>query len=122
MTLNLPKQPTTDSSIEVREFFDKFYSKKVSFPVQHIDAIVAFFMKRDFDSESAKSIAMVILNQAREDNINVLTVMDKLKGLTDVQLNYIIAQILNSSREKTSIIGYRIESTYDEYETRNILV
>ena len=123
MITNLPPtQEPLDSSEEVKEFFDKFFINQVSFPSVQIDAVVGFFLKREFDVESARSTAIVLLNQARIENVNVFELLDKLTPLTDVQLSQVVAQVLNTYREKTSLLGYRIETLKNDYETRNILV
>jgi hypothetical protein len=124
MSTNLPSQLTTpsDSSTEVRTFFDKFFVQQVSFPSNQIDAVVGFFLKNGFDIESARSTGIVILNQARQDNVNVFELLDTLKTLSDVQLSQVVAQVLNSYREKTSLLGYRVAPLVDDYESRNILV
>jgi hypothetical protein len=121
MATNLPT-PAPTVPIDVRTFFDKFFANQVSFPAAEIDATVAFFQKRGFDTESARSTAIVLLNQARADNVNVFELLDQLKNLTDIQLNQIVAQIINSYREKTSLLGYRVAPLADNYESRNILV
>lgn len=123
MASNLPSQQSTvDSSTDVKQFFDKFFVHQVSFPSNQIDAVVGFFLKRSFDAESAKSTAIVLLNQARIDNVNVFELVDTLKTLTDVQLSQVVAQVLNAYREKVSLLGYRIAPVVDSYESRNILV
>jgi hypothetical protein len=125
MTTNLPLTPTPglpDSSREVRQFFDKYYSQQISFPSNQIDAVVGFFLKHGFDIESSRSVGIVLLNQARADNVNVFELIDTLKALTDVQLSQVVAQVLNAYREKISLLGYRIAPLVDTYETRNILV
>ena len=119
---SLPQVQVTDSSGDVKTFFDKFFVQQVSFPSNQIDAVVGFFLKRDFDLESARSTSIVLLNQARIDNISVFALLDTLKTLTDVQLSQVVAQILNTYREQISQLGYRIAPIADEYETRNILV
>jgi hypothetical protein len=122
---NLPSQlipPLPDSSTDVKQFFDKYYVQKISFPVAEIDAVVGFFLKNGFDVESARSTSIVLLNQARADNVNVFELIDTLKALSDVQLSQVVAQILNAYREKVSLLGYRIAPLVDTYETRNILV
>ena len=123
MISNLPPthQPV-DSSEEVRQFFDKYFVNTVSFPSNQIDAVVGFFLKRDFDVESARSTAIVLLNQARIENVSVFTLLDSMKTLTDVQLSQVVAQVLNTYREKTSLLGYRVAPLENNYETRNILV
>jgi hypothetical protein len=102
--------------------FDNFFAKPVSFPADQIDAVTGFFGKRGFDTTSASSIAITLLNQARTENVNVFALLDSLKGLTDVQLSQVITQVLNASREKTSLLGYRVKPVTDTYESRNILV
>jgi hypothetical protein len=119
---NLPTQVGTDSTVEVRQFFDKFFAQEVSFPAAQIDAVVGFFEENGFDVTSAKSTAIVLLNQARADSVNVFELLDTLKKLPAVQLSQIVAQVLNSYRENTSLLGYRIAPLTDIYETRNILV
>jgi hypothetical protein len=119
---NLPLGQVLDSSTEVRQFFDKFYLNKVSFPVDQIDAVIGYFLEHGFDQESAKSTAIVLLNQAKIDGVNVFTLIDTLKTLDDVQLSQVVAEILNAYREKISQLGYRIAPLVDTYEARNILV
>ena len=125
MSTNLPSNPAQglpDSSTDVRQFFDKYYVQKISFPSNQIDAVVGFFLKNGFDAESARSVSIVLLNQARADNVNVFELVDTLKALTDVQLSQVVAQVLNAYREKVSLLGYRIAPLVDSYESRNILV
>jgi hypothetical protein len=122
MSSNLPVEVAIDSSIEVKSFFDKYYATTVSFPSNQIDAVVGFFLKNGFSQESASSIGIVLLNQARADSVNVFELIDSLKTLSDIQLSQIVAQVLNSYREKTSLLGYRVTQIVDKYEDRNILV
>ena len=121
-SINLPTQSNTDSSTEVKSFFDKYFRHQVTFPSNQIDAVLGFFLKRGFDQDSARSTSIVLLNQARIDNVNVFTLLDTLKALTDVQLSQVVAQVLNAYREKVSVLGYRVASVADSYESRNILV
>lgn len=122
MAINLPLPQTPDSSTDVKQFFDKFFVHQISFPSNQIDAVVGFFLKRNFDVDSARSVSIVLLNQARTDNINVFQLIDTLKTLSDVQLSQVVAQVLNAYREKISLLGYRIAPLADTYESRNILV
>jgi hypothetical protein len=122
MATNLPPQTTNNSSQEVKQFFDKYYINQISFPSSQIDAVVGFFLQNGFDAESARSTGIVLLNQAREDSVNVFELIDTLKTLSDVQLSQVVAQILNAYREKVSVLGYRVAGIVDEYESRNILV
>lgn len=117
MNGNLPSQQTP-----VKSFFDNYFIKEVTFPSGEIDATVAFFQKRGFDETSAKSTAIILLNQARIENVSVFKLLDTLKVLTEIQLSQVVAQVLNSYREKTSLLGYRIIPAVNVYDSRNILV
>ncbi len=121
MISNLPQRAETGSQ-EVKDFFDKFFLHQITFPSNQIDAVLGFFLKRGFDEEAARSTGIVLLNQARLDNVNVFQLIDTLKGLTDVQLAKVVAQVLNSYREQTSTLGYKVAPLADSYESRNILV
>jgi len=118
---NLPT-PSLENTDLVKQFFDKYYQTTVSFPAAQIDATVAFFLKRGFDQDSARSTAIVLLNQSRVDSVDIFQVLDTMSGLTDVQLSQVVAQVLNAYRESTSLLGIRVAPATNPYEARNILV
>lgn len=121
MTTNLPQpESTSSSSDEVRSFFDNFFKSQVTFPSNQIDAVVGYFLKRGFDEQSSKSTAIVLLNQSKIDNVNVFKLLDTLSGLNEVQLSSVVTEILNASREKTSILGFKLLELDETIESRNI--
>ena len=119
-TTNLPT--TQDLTANVRTFFSNNFRKTVSFPAGQIDATIAFFVKRGFDQTSANSMAIVLLNQARAEQVDVFKLLDTFKSLTDIQISQVTAQVLNASRDKTSLLGYRTATVDNTFEARNILV
>jgi len=121
MAINLPTTENIDSSQEVRSFFDKYFRHQITFPSNQIDAVIGFFLKRGFDEESARSTGIVLLNQARLDNVNVFQLIDTLKTVSDAQLSAVVTEVLNSYREKTSILGYKILTIEETTESRNIV-
>jgi len=120
MSTNIPDESQPDSSTEVKKFFNRFFDEPLTFPVSQIDAVIGFFIKRGFSETSAKSTSIVLLSQAKQDGINVFKLLDSLKGLTNIQLSEIVTQVLNSSRESISILGYRVLNTEETTESRNI--
>lgn len=121
-TTNLPNPNKSTTTESVKSFFYKSYSQPVSFPAAQIDTTIAFFTKRGFDQLGAGTIAIVMLNQARQENVDVFTLLGTLKALTDVQLSQVVAQVLNASRDKTSLLGYRTAPITNTFEARNILI
>lgn len=120
---NLPvSTESSDSGEVVKSFFNSYFTAPVTFPAEQVDAVVGFFKKRGFDDLAATSTSMVLLQQAKIDQVNVFTLLDTLKGLTDVQLSAIVAEVLNYNRQKNSVLGYRQQDNSDYLEKRNIVV
>lgn len=118
---NLPQEKSTDSAASVRSFFDKYFTNQITFPSNQIDAVLGYFLKRGFQDQAARSTAIVLLNQAKVDNINVQQLLDSLKGVNDAQLSQLVTEVLNIYREKSSTLGFRLEKLEETLESRNIL-
>jgi hypothetical protein len=118
---NLPQEkPQNYSDRDVRQFFNKYFSETLSFPSSQVDAVVNFFTKRGFEETAAVSTATVLLEQSKIDNVNVFKLLDTLKGLNNVQLSAVCAEILNYNRPKTSSLGYKRPIQEETVERRNI--
>jgi len=120
-TNSLPNSSSSDSSDEVRNFFDKFFLHQITFPTNQIDAVVGFFLKRGFDDSAARSTSIVLLNQSRLENVNPFELLDTLKGLNETQLSKVVTEVLNVYRDQRSALGYKITSVEETTESRNIL-
>jgi hypothetical protein len=118
---SLPDKPKTSEG-KTTEFFDKYFTKKINFPSNEVDAVIGFFLKRGFDQGAAQSTSTVLLEQTKIDNINVFTLLDTLKGLNEIQLSTVVAEVLNYNRDSTSSVGFRRPQTVDKIEKRNIVV
>ena len=110
----------TDTSAQIREFFDRDLNNRISLSSNQVDSIVGFFKKRGFEESAAISVSTVILQQAKKDNTNIFKIIDTLNGLTNVQLSDLVATILNNNRSKISNIGYTNRNTSTTREQRNI--
>lgn len=123
MTVNTSLPPKDQKSEQrVVEFFDNYFTKPIEVSANDYDAVISFFSKRDFDQTSAASVGQALLTQAKLDNVNVFELIDTLKGLTEVQLSKVVAQVLNFQRSKTSTIGFKITPTFEYGERRNVVV
>jgi hypothetical protein len=119
-TTNLPPATGSDSAEEVRNFFDKYFLHQITFPTNQIDAIVGFFLKRGFDDNAARSTAIVLLNQARLENVSPFKLLDTIKGLTSAQLSNVVTEVLNVYRDRSSSLGFKLTTIEDTAESRNI--
>lgn len=121
-TSNLPVATTRNSESRVVEFFDNYFTEPVSFKQSDVDTVVGYFEKRNFERTAAVAISTVLLTQAKLDDVKVYKLIDTLKGLTDVQLSALVAEVLNYNRPKTSTLGYKTPPQDNNLEARNIMV
>ena len=119
---NVGQTKINDSAEQVKNFFDKYFVEPISLPAGEVDAVVGFFEKRKFEKTAAVSVATILLQQARVDNVDVFVLLDTLKGITDVQLSNVVTEILNVNRSKISTLGFKVENTQNQFEKRNIVV
>ena len=117
-----PEQQATDSSQAVKLFFNNYFNQTITFPASEIDAVIGFFKKRGFDDLASNSTSIILLQQARLDEVNLFQLLDTLKGLTELQLSAVVTEVLNYNRQKNSTLGYRVEDTSELLEKRNVLI
>jgi hypothetical protein len=120
-TLKSDSTTTQDSEL-TKKFFNNYYNTEISYSASEVDAVIGYFLKRGFEQTAAINTASVLLQQAHIDNIKVFQLLDTLKGVNDIQLSNIVAQILNLNRSKTSTLGYKNPSVGQLFDQRNILV
>jgi hypothetical protein len=111
-----------DSADKTKQFFDRFYDKPVNYNANEVDAVIAYFLKRGFGEVAAINTSVVLLQQAKQDKINVYKLIDTLKGINDIQLSNIVTQILNDNRNKTSTLGFRVQDRGTLLERRNVII
>ena len=122
MNSGLPVRNITKRSDEdVRLFFDKYLTKSINFNDNDLNSVVGFFENKGFDKSSAISVSIVMVQQAKLDNIKVFKLLDTLKGYQDIQLSAVVAEVLNYNRKRTSAIGFKKENTDNRLEKRNII-
>ena len=119
---NLPKNTPSDSADRVRKFFNTYNQASLSYKSNEVDAVIGYFLKRGFSEVSAINTAGVLLEQSKRDSVPVFKLIDTLKGINDVHLSNIVAQIINANRRKTSSVGYRQQSENLLFDQRNIIV
>ncbi len=119
---NLPRVDPTDSADRVKSIFNKYFTESLSFPSNEVDAVVGFFESREFDPTSARTLGTILMQQARLDNVKVFELLDTLKGIETLQLSSIVTEVLNYNRSKISTLGYRVDSSDNKLEKRNVLV
>ncbi len=117
---NLPANSNLPSNQMVNAY-DAYLNKPLELETSTLNAMKGFFQSRGFEPLSAESISVIIIKQAKRDGYNPITILDTLKGLDNVEISALVAEILNYNRFKSSFLGYaRANNTASEID-RNIL-
>lgn len=120
---NLPLQAVKKrSDKEINQFYDRYYSKQLSFSSSDVDSVIGFFTKRGFEESSAIAVGTTLLEQSKIDEVPIFKVLDTLNGLEELQLSAVVTEILNYNRSRTSVLGYKRDPNTEKIERRNIQV
>jgi hypothetical protein len=111
-----------NSSEDFTRFFNRTFEQQIPYNSNEVDAVVGFFKKRGFEEVAAINTAVILLQQAVLDDVPTFKLLDTLKGVSDVELSNIVAQILNFNRSKSSTLGFRVEPKEELFDRRNIIV
>lgn len=106
---------------DTSKLFNRQFNQEISYNISEVDAVVGYFLKRNFDQVAAINTALILLEQARRDNLPVFELIDTLKGVTNITLNNIVTQILNLNRSRATTLGYTVPVGLTSTDTRNII-
>jgi hypothetical protein len=118
---NLPSSRPVDSANNTIKYFDQYYINPLQLDNNATLATTAFFEKRGFSPEAAQTIALVIVSQAKNDNLNYSEIIDTLTEFDDVRLSRVVGDILNYNRFKSSALAIYVTPTAADEVQRNIL-
>jgi len=118
---NLPEKVLQDSGARTKLFFDSYGKEPLSYKVPDIDAAINFFRKKGFSDPATQLSAVVLLKQAKLENIPINQILDTLGALDDLQISALVGEILNNHRPSTSTLGYRNPAP-DVNKERNVVV
>ena len=118
---SLPTSVQTNDK-RVTAFFDKYFTGKLEFASNEVDAVIAFFEKRGFEKAAAISTGSILLQQAKLDGIKVFVLLDTLKGFDEAKLSAVVAEVLNYNRLNTSVLGFKNTTATNTLEKRNVVV
>ena len=114
--------PVQTNDKRVTAFFDKYFTGKLEFASNEVDAVIAFFEKRGFEKAAAISTGSILLQQAKLDGIKVFVLLDTLKGFDEAKLSAVVAEVLNYNRLSTSVLGFKNTTATNTLEKRNVAV
>jgi hypothetical protein len=117
---NLPSSINNKNNFGQQAFIN-FFGSPLEVDSTTFDGVKSFFTSKGFDESASASFASMIIFQAKKDNVNPMSIVDLLKGTSDIQLNSLMAEIINYNRFKTSYLGFGPIFSPNPDVSRNIL-
>lgn len=105
-----------------QKYFDNYYTSVKSVDPAQFDIVLGFLKGRGFDETVQRNLAISILEIAKEQNINPLDLIEQLDQVKEaIQLNTLLCLILNTARNRTSVIGFEKPKVLNNTIKRTIL-
>ncbi len=118
---NLPTRPVKDSALGTRLYFDKYGEVALEFNSSDVDSTVGFLTSRGFTNDAAIVTSVILLKQAKIDNMPISELLDTLKGLENLELSTLVGEVLNNNRSSTSTLGFKTTPMVNQLQKRNIV-
>jgi hypothetical protein len=118
---NLPSKTNRDSALGTRLYFDKYGEVALEFKASDVDSTVGFLTSRGFTNDAAIVTSVILLKQAKIDNMPISELLDTLKGLENLELSTLVGEVLNNNRSSTSTLGFKTTPTVNQLQKRNIV-
>jgi hypothetical protein len=119
---NLPPASATESSSDLtNKALSQYNDVPVELDHNVMTAMIGMLENRGFSNDSAESISITIMIQARRDGYNPITVLESMKKLGENDLSQLLSEILNYNRLKTSVLGSVQQITPVDNVKRNIV-
>jgi len=90
-----------------RKFFDNYYTKVGSVDPAQFDIVRGFLLSKGLDEASIDNLTISLLEVSKEQGLNPVDLVKQLDDVKDkLKLNTLLCILLNTTRNRTSILGY----------------
>lgn len=104
------------------KIFDSFYAVQLTVPPDQFDIVRGFFLGICESQKIANNFTAILFRVAQETQIDVLTLLQQLKGAENkLKMNQIITYFLNSLKSKTTLYGVGAIPKPNQPVSRNIV-
>jgi hypothetical protein len=121
MRYNYTNLPSYTEKSNTVKGFEGYQNSAIGHDPTTYAAFAGFFQSRGFQEVASEVISETILTQAKQDGYNPMQILDTLKGLDNVSISGIVAEILNYNRYKSSSLGSGTISPTNAEVERNII-
>lgn len=98
----LDNRNNLDQTVKI---FDSFYSFDTIVNSNEYDIVNSYFVSMCQSKNIAENFTVILFRIAQETQINVLDLLNQIKGVSHMEMDQILAYYLNSFKSKTSLYG-----------------
>jgi hypothetical protein len=114
----LDTRNSLDNTVKI---FDSFYAFDLNVNADQYDIVHGYFTSVCDTKNIADNFTAVFFRIAQETGINVLDLLDQIKGTKKMEMNQVMAYYLNSFKSRTSLYGIAVEPKSNQPVARNIV-
>ena len=103
------------------KIFDDFYNFSLKVPADEYDIVYSYFKGICASTQIAANFTVFLFKISQETGIPTVTLIENLKGKTNLQVNQLMAYYLNSFKSKTTMYGISIVPQASQPVARNIV-
>jgi hypothetical protein len=112
---NLPiysdQAKTVSSEKKQRNFFGNYHTKVGAVNPVDYDLIRGYLLGKNMDESSIDNLSITLVEVAKEQGIEITELIDLLDTGGDLNLNTVLCILLNTTRNRTSVVGFRAPVT-----------
>jgi hypothetical protein len=109
--------PKIDQTVRI---YDQFYNYAENVPAAEYDVVLSYFKTVFNTVEQAENFTMAIFRVADESDINALTILQELQGVSGPQLTLSLCYYLNSVRSNSTLLGLLQPTAPNYWTARNV--
>jgi hypothetical protein len=115
----IDSKTSVDRTVEI---YDRFYSTKIVTNANEFDVVFSYFRSVCETDVIAGNFTSNLFRISQQSEINVLELLDQLKGITDkLQMNKVICYYLNSFKNNTALYGVSVIPKANQTVARNVV-
>lgn len=120
MSNNVIVQDQTEVG-STQNYFENLYTPETFISDDIYDAVISYFQLQAYGQTAAENLAAAFIDSCTYQAKDVISTLEQLKLMPDVEQTSVILFLLNSARTGTSLLGTKIYKIPNKYIARQII-
>jgi len=105
-----------------QKFFNNYYTKVQSVDPAQYDIVIGFLKGRGYEESVQRNLSITLMEIAVEQDVNIVDLINQLEEVKDsIKLNTLLCILCNTTRNRTSVLGFKKDGSINSTVKRTIL-